>query len=69
MERSERFGLVLSMQEKIALAQLAQIEGGLSQAAELRRLIRRAAKDRGLWPPIGPHLTVDGRRPGQRKGP
>ena len=56
MERTERFGLILSPVEKSALAQLAEAEGGLSQAAILRHLLRRAARERGLWPlPLGQH--------------
>lgn len=47
--RRERFGLVLLDREKRALERLAEAEGGLSQAALLRLLVRRAAKERGLW--------------------
>ena len=50
MYKSRRFGLVLTSAEKHALNRLAEIEGGLSQAATLRRLIRQAAAERGLWP-------------------
>jgi len=57
MERTERFGLVLSPGEKWALAQLAEAEGGLSQAATLRYLLRRAARRRGLWPPTADQQT------------
>ena len=45
-----RFGFVLTDDEKQALARLAEIEGGLSEAATVRRLIRRAANERGVWP-------------------
>jgi hypothetical protein len=48
MQKTERFGLVLSTQERIALKRLARAEGGLSQAAVLRRLLRLAARERGL---------------------
>ena len=48
--RKERFGLVLSEGEKTAIQRLAEIEGELSRAALVRRLIRQAAKERGLWP-------------------
>ena len=51
MDRTERFGLVLSPTEKWVLAQLAEAEGGLSQAATLRYLLRRAAREHDLWPP------------------
>lgn len=47
--RTEQFGLVLLPSEKVALERLAEVEGGLSQAALVRRLIRQAAKDQGLW--------------------
>jgi hypothetical protein len=50
MERHHRFGLLLSSAEKQMLKRLAEAEGGLSQAATLRRLIREAARERGLWP-------------------
>ena len=51
MNRKHRFGLLLSSVEKRTLKRLAEAEGGLSQAATLRRLIREAAYERGLWPP------------------
>ena len=51
MNKSERFGLVLSATEKEALERLAEVEGGLSYAATLRRLVRKAAQRYGLWPP------------------
>ena len=50
MKRSIRFGLLLSLAEKQALAQLAEAEGGVSQGAMVRNLIRREARQRGLWP-------------------
>lgn len=50
MEKTERFGLVLSPREKTAVERLAELEGGLSKAALMRRLIRREAHERGLWP-------------------
>lgn len=50
MKRTERFGLLLSSQEKTVVTRLAEHEGGLSQAALLRMLIRRAAVERGFWP-------------------
>ena len=48
MQKTERFGFWLSNNEKIIISQLAEIEGGLSQAALIRRLIHRAAQERGL---------------------
>lgn len=53
MKRTDRFGLILSVKEKQALAKLAEAEGGLSHAALIRRLIRNAARARGLWPVPG----------------
>ena len=52
MDKKERFGFLLTKEEKIALKRLAEIEGGLSAAALLRRLIRQAAQAQGIWPPI-----------------
>lgn len=48
MEKSERFGLVLTPTEKEVAFQLAQ---GESVAALIRRLIRDAARAADLWPP------------------
>ena len=50
MKKTERVGLVLTPNEKSAVVRLAEAEGGLSQGALVRRLIRQAAKERGLWP-------------------
>jgi len=50
MSRDVRFGLVPTPAEKCALAQLSEAEGGLSQAATVRRLIRKEARRHGLWP-------------------
>lgn len=50
MTREIRFGLLLLPDEKRALTRLAEAEGGLSKAATLRRLIRKAAHEKGLWP-------------------
>lgn len=50
MRKSERLGLVLSSEEKEAARRLAEAEGGLSQAALLRRLIRSEAVRCGIWP-------------------
>jgi hypothetical protein len=51
MEDSVRFGLMLRKVEKTYLEQLAQQEGGLSQAALIRRLIRKAALESGYGNP------------------
>jgi hypothetical protein len=51
MKRKLRFEFLLCPDERQALRRLAMFEGGLSQAATLRRLIQKAAQERGLWPP------------------
>ena len=56
MNRRLRFGFVLTEDEKHALTKLAEVEGGLSEAATLRRLIRRAAQEHGL----GTQVTAQG---------
>ena len=48
--REVRFGLLLSEDESVALTRLAEDEGGLSQGAMVRKLIRTEARRRGLWP-------------------
>ncbi len=48
MANKERFGFNLTERDSELLAQLAEIEGGLSQAAVIRRLIRIAAYKHGL---------------------
>ena len=50
MNRSIRFSLLLNAYEKEALERLAEVEGGLSQSAMARALIRKAARERGVWP-------------------
>jgi hypothetical protein len=54
MRYSKKLTFVLSPQEKIALAALAK-EDSSSQASVLRRLIRRAARERELWFPSEEH--------------
>ena len=49
-ERTERLALVVSQREKRAVYLLAEAEGGLTVSATVRRLIREAAKQHGLWP-------------------
>lgn len=62
MEKDKRFGLVLTTAEKTALGRLAENQGGLSQAALVRRLIRDAARSAGLWPSISPQEATNGRK-------
>ena len=54
MAGSIRFGLRLRTVEKLYLDQLAVLEGGLSKAALIRRLIRKAALENGL---VNPDLS------------
>jgi len=49
-KREENLRLVMSGPEKATLRRLAEHEGGLSQAAVLRRLIRIEGRKHGLWP-------------------
>jgi len=49
MSKTVRLGLVLDPEEKAAVTKLAELEGGLSYAALIRRLIREAASKHGLW--------------------
>ena len=49
MDKTERFGLVLTPDERAAIARLADSDGGLSMAAAIRRLIRHEAQRRNLW--------------------
>jgi hypothetical protein len=51
MYKTKRLALVLTPAEKTAVVQMADAEGGLSQSALVRRLIRNAARERGMWPP------------------
>ena len=64
MRKSERLSVLLSIEEKHTLRKLAEIEGGLSNAAFIRRLIRKAAQEKGLWPPLSdpPTSSVKYRR-------
>ena len=48
MLKTKRIGLIVTEKEKKWIIQLAEIEGGLSQAALLRRLIRQAAECHNL---------------------
>jgi hypothetical protein len=48
MYRTERLGLLLTPAEKAAVVQMAEAEGGLSQSALVRRLIRNAAQERAI---------------------
>ncbi len=41
--KTERIGLIVTKEEKKWVIELARIEGGLSQASLIRRLIRKAA--------------------------
>ena len=58
MYRTKRLALVLTPAEKTAVVQMAEAEGGLSQSALVRRLIRNAAREQGIWPPDKPRHTI-----------
>lgn len=49
VQKNERLGLLLTLAEKTAVVQMAEAEGGLPQSALVRRLIRNAARERGVW--------------------
>ena len=49
MKINQRFGFLLSAEEKEILNLLSEIEGGMSKAALLRRLIRLTAIENGIW--------------------
>ena len=66
MYKTKRLGLVLTPAEKAAVVQMAEAEGGLSQSALVRRLIRNAARERGIWPPARPRQTIQHIREVQR---
>ena len=48
MSRTERFALVMTKYEKWLIEKLAELEGDLSHAALLRRLIHKAANEHQL---------------------
>jgi hypothetical protein len=48
MLKVKRLGSILTEEEKWFVIQLARIEGGLSQASLIRRLIRKAASAHGF---------------------
>lgn len=50
VNKTERFGMVLTAIEQQLLKKMSN-DDDMSEAAFIRRLIRMAAKERGLWPP------------------
>jgi|APSaa5957512622_1039677.scaffolds.fasta_scaffold165882_1 hypothetical protein len=52
MQKIVRVGFQLSIVEKSAILILAELEGGLSQAALIRRLIRKNAMEQNIWDEI-----------------
>ena len=58
MLKTERCAFILFPAEKQALRDLAELEGGLTMAALLRRLIRAEAKKRGVWPSHMPVIRL-----------
>jgi hypothetical protein len=67
MYKTKRLALVLTPAEKTAVVEMAEAEGGLSQAALVRRLIRNAAQERGIWPP-DQHRIASQLAPGVQHG-
>lgn len=51
MYKTERFGMILTPDEKRTLEALAEDAGGLTMAATVRRLIRKEGHRLGLWMP------------------
>jgi hypothetical protein len=56
MLKIKRLGLIITEEEKRFVVQLARIEGGLSQASLIRRLIHKAASAHGLEK-LEPHFS------------
>jgi hypothetical protein len=56
--QEKRLGLVLTPTEKTVVVQMAEAEGCLSQSAQVRRLIRNAAREQGIWPADKPRHTI-----------
>jgi len=54
MLKTKRIGLIVTDQEKGWVVQLAKLEGGLSQASLIRRLIHQAAVRHFLFNPETP---------------
>jgi hypothetical protein len=48
MLKTRRIGLIVTEEEKSWVLQLAKLDGGLSQASMIRRLIHKAANESGL---------------------
>ena len=59
MRKTKRLGLTLTPGEKALVIRLADLEGGLSQAALVRRLVRKAAIACGLWSCTGQSRSAD----------
>ena len=57
MKKTKRLGLILTEKEKYWVIQIAELEGGLSQAALIRRLIRRKAVEHHLCLPGTQYLN------------
>jgi hypothetical protein len=70
MKKIYRFSLRLTLNDKFILAQLADIDGGLSFAALIRRLIHLAAQERGLLDshqsPVQKQIAVPGNLGGEK---
>jgi hypothetical protein len=55
---TERLALKVLQRDKEALRRLAAAEGE-AMSVVVRRLIRQAARERGLWPPVDQHSTTE----------
>lgn len=51
MNKSKRLVSVLISRTKAAMVRMADVEGGLSQSPLVRRLTRKEAQERAVWPP------------------
>lgn len=58
MYETKRLALVLTPAEKVAVVQMAEDEGGLSQSTLVRRLIRNTAREQGIWLPKQRRHTI-----------
>ena len=66
MHKTKRLSLMLTPMEKTVIEQLADAEGGLSQSALVRRLVRDAARKHGIWPPDKHHRATQNPQEVQR---
>ena len=58
MYEMKRLGLALTPAEKTAVEEMAGAAGGMSHCAPVRRFVRNAARERGMWPPVRSQRAV-----------